>query len=179
MKLTEKQRLESILQKQVEKQREQAAKLTERLQRIDDTIREKYNNKKSLGMDFEFCKKRIQYSAAKSYQAKLLKFSRANRFLRRPNKYDISKITEGPQHQYKILLKQNYSSFRNEVRMSREAFFKLLDMIEKEPEYLYKGIGRRQMPCKVQLMIALNRLGSSGTGGTYSAVARRYSIGGK
>ncbi|KAI8888300.1 hypothetical protein K501DRAFT_155224, partial [Backusella circina FSU 941] len=33
-----------------------------------------------------------------------------------------------------------------------------------------------QMPCNVQMVIALNRLGSSGTGVAYRSVARRYSI---
>lgn len=76
-------------------------------------------------------------------------------------------------------MKQNFSNFRKEVRMSREAFFKLREMLKDQPEYKYKGVGHRQMPCEVQLMIALNRLGSSGNGGSYSAVARRYSISGK
>lgn len=60
--------------------------------------------------------------------------------------------------------------------MGKEAFKAIQEAIESHPEYTYKGVGCRQLPCGVQVMIALNRLGTSGTGGAYASVARRYSI---
>lgn len=55
-----------------------------------------------------------------------------------------------------------------------EAFKALQEAIEQHTKY--KGVGRRQLPCSVQMMIALNRLGTSGTGGAYASVASCYSI---
>lgn len=178
MRYTSKQLLEKKLEEKVMKCKEENHQLTSRFERLNEFYKTRGNKGDVIG-DMDFVKKQLNVIAENTPCARLLKFSKQNRYLLRSKKLNKRKLTTSPKVQFDLLMEQNYSNFRKEVRMGREAFIELYKKVKDKPEYTYKGTGRRPIPCEVQLMIALNRLGSSGTGGAYASVARRYSISGE
>lgn len=180
-KLTAKQLLEKRLEEQLKNDNDEQQQIMANFERLNEVIKNTSDDNEGIieDEDMDFLKEQLTSIADNSPTAQLLAFSSQNRYLLRSKKNNKRKLTPTPKVQLDLLMEQNFSNFRNEVRMGKEAFLQLHEIIKDNPAYQYKGVGRHQLPSDVQLMIALNRLGSSGSGGAYGSVARSYSISGK
>lgn len=68
--------------------------------------------------------------------------------------------------------------FREEVRMSKPSFNKLVDMVKVHHLYQYIG-GRPQYDIRLQVSVVLERLGTDGNGASHGRLARRCGVGRK
>lgn len=173
---SDKQLIEKVLKKRVDKNREMVKKVIEHIRGPQSIFNQNEITRESGIIDL--ITKVLIYHFQNDPANLLLKYSQNNRYLLRSKTNNVPKITSGPKRQFEVLMQQNYSRFRQEVRMSKAAFNSLCELLRNHPEYQYKGLGRRQFDVEIQVMIALNFLGTSGTGASHTAVARRYSIGG-
>lgn len=177
MKISRKQNIVKILEDRVEKKRQIVKKVIRHIrgpQSIftqDETTKESgIINLLTIGLIHHF---------RTDPANKLLKFAQNNRYLFRSKKNNSPKITSGPNIQFNQLMHQDDDArFKKEVRMSKTAFNKLCELLKEHPEYKYKGVGRRQFDIGIQVMIALNILGTSRTDASHTAVSKRYSISG-
>ncbi|CAO3617629.1 unnamed protein product [Mucor hiemalis] len=172
---TYKQRVEAALQKRVNKHKEDQQRLTARFERLNEFYK-KTSRKDGIVPDMNLLKTVISYRANNTPAAKLLKQLKKNRYIYR-SKNNKGKSTQSrSKEQFDVLMQQNSVDFRNDVRMSKEAFLHLHEIVKDKKEYRYKGVGRRQLPCDVQLMIALDRFGCDGRDASYGFVSERYGI---
>lgn len=96
-KLQKKKILEKCLEKRVLKAKQNVNRLTSRMQRIDDFIRNEESNDERLIDDIHLVKSGLIKSVESSPEARLLKFSKQNRYLLRSKKYNIMpKRIDGP-----------------------------------------------------------------------------------
>lgn len=65
--------------------------------------------------------------------------------------------------------------FRQEARMSRDAFYKICDMVRMHSVF-YNNSRLTQECVEVQLIVALNGLGTSGNGASFGRIARYYGL---
>jgi hypothetical protein len=68
-------------------------------------------------------------------------------------------------------------SFKQEVRMSKERFLTLVELI-RHHQVFSPGNRRPMAPVELQLLVALKRFGSFGNGASIGNIARRFSISG-
>lgn len=79
---------------------------------------------------------------------------------------------------YNLLLQLDENRVRQEIRMDLDSFNKLYDIISSH--HVYSAYpGRRRTPIKIQMMVALERLGCYGNGASVGKMARSAGISGK
>lgn len=72
----------------------------------------------------------------------------------------------------------NDAEFLAKYRMTKEAFWDLLDKIQDHPVFQAKAKSRKQRPVASQLMLALKALGSEGTAFSKSTLREIFGTGG-
>lgn len=76
---------------------------------------------------------------------------------------------------HEILFAYEGNRFKRTIRMSRESFSKLVRMVEKAPEFINKSTCK-QKPVHEQVLIALYRLGHSGTSSGPLKMAQKFGV---
>lgn len=66
--------------------------------------------------------------------------------------------------------------FRQEARMSKQSFLRVLQLIERHP--VFETSHRPQHPVMTQLLVALTNFGTYGNGASVGRIARLYGISG-
>jgi hypothetical protein len=106
----------------------------------------------------------------KQMLAYLIRYYKENRYLspRLP-------VARAPDRQKWLLEELDGFRFKQEVRMAKEAFHKIVEMI-KDNAVFHNHSYCRQTPVDHQLLVTLRRFGYSGNGGSIGSVARYFRI---
>lgn len=171
---TNKKLLENHLEKKIKARKHRNLEILAKLRKRNVAL--KNDDSEDEGINLDLLQRKLDATIDRSVPLRVLRYSKNHRYLTRSKKYNAPKITSGPKVQYELLKIKTNRRFRSEVRMGKQAFRMLYKAIKDHPDYRYKGTGRRPIPCEVQMMIALNRLGTAGV--TYMALAERYSVSG-
>lgn len=98
------------------------------------------------------------------------------RYLKKRVQNRVKLVT--PERRLEVLEQLDDDDFKEEIRMSKSSFYKLIDMIKDHHLYQPKD-GKPQRDIRLQVAIVLERLGTNGNGGSHSRLARRCGVGRK
>lgn len=94
-------------------------------------------------------------------------------------RYATSRIIKTPKSKdwfYNVLPNYGEREFKENLRVSRVDFGRILNIISTSSEFNHVGEGK-QFPIAVQLALTLFRFGVNGTGSSHSKLAQKFGIG--
>lgn len=89
-----------------------------------------------------------------------------------------TKVPRAPSRVDWLLNELDNDRFKQVLRMNRESFFEIFGLIQNHPIFKTE-VKKPQTDVKIQMMVALERLGLSGNGASTGRMARAYGVSGK